>query len=198
MECLCRAAIVARHTRESGDGTLTGIVKFLRAVNALLPLISKLCILLSSIAIIVLVAIFGWLVFGRYVLNVTPTWVEQLSLLLVCYITFLGAAAGVHEEFHLGVSFIREAMPDAIRKPLRISVDVLMAVYGAVMFYACAQLVQFGWSTNLAMLNIPEGVRTISAALCGLLVCIFAGAHALSKIYNYYFAERSAAEQETA
>ena len=38
---------------------------------------------------VVLLATFGWLVFGRYVLNVTPTWVEQLALVLVGYITFL-------------------------------------------------------------------------------------------------------------
>lgn len=170
---------------------------FFRRVDALLPLISKLCILISSVAIVILLVIFGWLVFGRYVLNVTPTWVEQLALLLVCYITFLGAAAGVHEDFHLGVSFIREAMPDAIRKPLRIIVDILMAGFGAIMFYACSLLVQFGWSTNLAMLNIPEGIRTISAALCGFLVFIFASANAISKIYNYYLADPSALEQET-
>jgi len=47
------------------------------------------------------------------------------------------------------------------------------------------------------MLNIPEGIRTISAALCGLLVFVFASANAISKIYNYYLADPSAIEQET-
>lgn len=134
------------------------------------------------------------MVFGRYVLNVTPTWVEQLALLLVVYITFLGAAVGIHEETHLGVSFIREAMPDFIRKPLRIVVDILLAGFGALMLIYCVELVQFGWSTNLAMLNIPEGIRTLAAAISGGLIFIFATSHALSKIYTYYFAPHEAPE----
>ena len=42
-----------------------------------------LSIFISSTALVILVVTFGWLVFGRYVLNVTPTWVEQVALLLV-------------------------------------------------------------------------------------------------------------------
>ena len=66
--------------------------------------LKRLCVLVGSVALVVLVATFGWLVFGRYVLNQTPTWVEQLALLLICYITFLGAAIGIHEQSHLGVT----------------------------------------------------------------------------------------------
>lgn len=174
---------------------MQSIVGFLKMVDRLLPVISKICIFVCSIALVTLLVIFGWLVFGRYVLNVTPTWVEQLALLLVVYITFLGAAAGIHEETHLGVSFIREAFPDWLRKPLRIIADLILAVFGFIMFFACIELVQFGWSTNLAMLNIPEGIRTMAAAICGGLVFIFASAHALSRIYRYYFATSVAVEQ---
>ena len=39
--------------------------------------LSFLCMLAASIAIVVLIATFGWLVFGRYVLNVTPTWLNS-------------------------------------------------------------------------------------------------------------------------
>lgn len=168
------------------DDVLSAIVSFLRLINSLLPKISNFCVLVCSVAIVVLLVIFGWLVFGRYVLNVTPTWVEQLALLLVCYITFLGAAVGIHEETHLGVKFIREALPDFIRKPLRIICDIMLAVFGGFMFVYCLELVQFGWSTNLAMLNIPEGIRTLPAAICGGLMCLFASSHALSRIYRYY------------
>ena len=39
--------------------------------------------ILTGVAMVVLTVSFGWLVFGRYVLNETPTWVEQSALLLV-------------------------------------------------------------------------------------------------------------------
>ncbi len=156
------------------------------AIGRVLDFLSKTCIFLSSCALVVLVVIFGWLVFGRYVLNVTPTWVEQLALLLICYITFLGAAAGVHENTHLGVSFIREAMPRPIRNVLRIICDLAVAGFGLVMLISCIQLVQFGWSTKLPMLNIPEGMRTLPAAILGGLMFLFAGFRAIRQI-SYLF-----------
>lgn len=155
-------------------------------IHRSLGLLSKACIFLSSCALVVLVVIFGWLVFGRYVLNVTPTWVEQLALLLICYITFLGAAAGVHENTHLGVSFIRESLPVPIRNILRIVCDIAVAGFGFVMLLSCIELVQFGWSTKLPMLNIPEGMRTMPAAICGGLMFLFAGFRAILQI-SYLF-----------
>lgn len=145
--------------------------------------LSGLCILVASCALVVLVATFGWLVFGRYVLNVTPTWVEQLALLLVCYIAYLGAAAGVHENTHLGVTLFRDALPETLRKVVLIGTDILLAGFGFLMAIASLELFQFGWDTMLPMLNIPESFRTLSALLCGGLVFIFSGMRAVFRIH---------------
>jgi TRAP-type transport system small permease protein len=137
--------------------------------------LKRVCVLIGSVALVVLVATFGWLVFGRYVLNQTPTWVEQLGLLLICYITFLGAAVGIHEQTHLGVTLLRDALPLKIRQILLLLTDLCLAIFGGVMLVAGIELFQFGWSTLLPMLNIPESIRTASAVVCGGLMVIFAG-----------------------
>ena len=62
---------------------------FLRKMDALFDLIARLCLILAGAALVVMTVIFAWLVFGRYVLNDTPTWVEQVSLLLLMVISFL-------------------------------------------------------------------------------------------------------------
>lgn len=152
-------------------------------IHSVLRLISNACILFSSCALVVLIVIFGWLVFGRYVLNVTPTWVEQAALVLICYITFLGSAAGEHENTHLGVTFIRESFAAPIRRVMRITVDLMVAGFGLVMLLACADLVAFGWDTKLPMLGVPEGMRTLPAAICGGLMFLFAGARGISRLY---------------
>lgn len=76
-------------------------------MDGFLDLLARICVLLAGIAIVVMTVIFAWLVFGRYVLDDTPTWVEQVSLLLVMVIAFLGAAAGVHNHTHLSVVVFR-------------------------------------------------------------------------------------------
>lgn len=156
------------------------------AASRTLDGIKAVCVLISSCAMVVLIAIFAWLVFGRYVLNVTPTWVEQLALVLVCYIAFLGAAAGVRDNTHLGVSFIREAMPRQIRRPLRVLAEIALAGFGLVMFLSCIELVAFGWATLLPMLNVPEGVRTLPAAICGGLIFLFASGRSIAMVHKYW------------
>jgi len=48
---------------------------FLRWMEASLDGIAAICRLLTGVSLVTLTVIFGWLVFGRYVLNATPTWV---------------------------------------------------------------------------------------------------------------------------
>ena len=88
-------------------------------VYRLLDLMARICMTVAGVQMVSLIAIFGWLVFGRYVLNDTPTWVEQAALVLVVWITFLGGAAGVWNKAHLSIDFVREMMPPRFRIPLR-------------------------------------------------------------------------------
>ncbi|MEJ6388749.1 TRAP transporter small permease [Gymnodinialimonas ulvae] len=138
-------------------------------VEVMLDWVGKICALIASLAVVVLVVTFGWLVFGRYVLNETPTWVEQLALLLICYIVFLGAVSGMKDETHLGVTLFRDMLPTGLQKIIIIAIDVMLAVFGFVMLLAGIKLVQFGWDSLLPMLDIPESYRTLAITTCGAL-----------------------------
>jgi TRAP-type C4-dicarboxylate transport system permease small subunit len=154
-------------------------------IEALLDAISSLCILIASVAMVVLIVTFGWLVFGRYVMNVTPTWVEQLALLLICYIAFLGAAAGIKENTHLGVTLFRDMLPVPAQKIVMIIIDLMLAAFGAVMVIAGVTLMKFGWDTLLPMLDIPESFRTLAITSCGGLILLFAGTRAILRILTF-------------
>lgn len=150
-------------------------------------LLAATCLWVSSLAMVVLVVTFGWLVFGRYVLNVTPTWVEQLALLLICYITFLGAGVGIHERSHLGVTLFRDRMPRPLRNIVLLFTDFVLCVFGIVMLISSIELFNFGWSTLLPMLNIPESFRTLSAVLCGGLIAVFSGLRVYMRLSDMLF-----------
>lgn len=164
---------------------MSGQKSVLQRCETVLAGVQWASMLTASIALVVLIVTFGWLVFGRYVLNVTPTWVEQLALLLICYIAFLGAAAGVRDDTHLGVSLFRDAMPIQVQKVMIIVIDFILAAFGGVMFYAGTQLMAFGWDSNLPMLEIPESFRTLAITLCGALVLLHAGARAIIRVVTY-------------
>ena len=81
------------------------------AFSRLLDLFCRLVIIAAGAALVGLVAMMGWLVFGRYVLNDTPTWVERAATLSILCIALPVAAVGVRERFHLSVLGFREALP---------------------------------------------------------------------------------------
>ncbi len=158
---------------------------FVRRAETLMGIVRTVCIFAASVALVTLIVTFGWLVFGRYVLNVTPTWVEQLALLLICYIAFLGAAAGVHEDTHIGVTLFRDMMPKVVQKALIIAIDFALATFGLIMLIAGVTLMQFGWDTLLPMLNVPETVRTAAITSLGALMFLFAGTRGVIRLFRF-------------
>lgn len=153
--------------------------------DVILNAINWITIAAAALALLVVVVTFGWHVYGRYILNDTPTWVEQLARVLICFIAFLGAAAGVRDETHLGVSFFRDALPVTMQKLLIILIDFIMAAFGVVMFIGGYRLMVFGWDSLLPMLNVPESIRTLAITMLGALVCLYCVARGIRRIVTF-------------
>ncbi|WP_299694459.1 TRAP transporter small permease [uncultured Tateyamaria sp.] len=149
----------------------------LQRMSAVLDGIALLCKVVTGIALVVLTVIFGWLVFGRYVLNATPTWVEQVALLLVMLIAFLGAAVGVHEHTHLSVSIVRSSVPKRVRSALVLVSDVAMAGFGGLMLWYGWQLTVFKWGSLIPLIQVPEGLRSLPLTVGGGLILLFSLGH---------------------
>ena len=154
--------------------------------DRLLDGIALVCKVVTGIGLVTLTVIFGWLVYGRYVLNATPTWVEQASLLLVMLITFVGAAVGIHENTHLRVNMFRKALPMVLRKLLIGVSHVALLVFGAVMMWQSIELTLFKWDAMIPLIGLPEGLRAVPIAVCGGLILIFSIGNlaALSRGYD--------------
>ncbi len=145
--------------------------------HRVLDWLSRVSVAITGTALVVLTLIFGWLVYGRYVLNSTPTWVEQVSLLLVALITFLGAAVGIHENTHLGVSYFREMSPAPVRKVFAFASHLVMGVFGAVMAVEGYRLAVFKWGADIPLIHVPEGLRAIPITVCGAFIVLFSIGH---------------------
>jgi len=152
---------------------------FLRRINTLLDAIAAFCRLLTGLSLVVLTVIFGWLVYGRYVLNATPTWVEQVALLLVITIAFLGAAVGVHENTHLSVTMLRSNSPTRLRLMWLGLTDLLLGGFGALMLWYGAKLTMFKWGSMIPLIHVPEGLRSLPLTVGGGLILLFSLGHLL-------------------
>lgn len=143
----------------------------------ILDCISFLSSIVTGIALVVLTVIFGWLVFGRYVLNATPTWVEQVSLLLVVYIGFIGASIGVHKKTHLGVSVFRELSPKPLQRIFEFLSHVIMGGFALVMTVYGYKLAVFKWDAEIPLIHVSEGLRALPIMLSGIFIFLYSIGH---------------------
>jgi TRAP-type C4-dicarboxylate transport system permease small subunit len=149
----------------------------MESIESLFDVLAKVCQFIAGVALVAMTLMFAWLVFGRYVLNDTPTWVEQVSHLLLMVIAFLGAAVGVRQHTHLSVVLFRSAVPTQIRTVFVFITDVLMAGFGGLMFWYGLELTKFKWKTLIPLIQWPEGLRSLPLTICGALVFLFSISH---------------------
>lgn len=135
--------------------------------------IAHFCIIVAGVLMVFMVITFGWLVFGRYVLNDTPTWVEQTSLVIVVYITFLGAAAGVRNNSHLAIDFVREGLPACPREIMRYIADLFVTCFGFFMTWQGWQLVMENLSRPIPIIGFSESWRAAPLVISGVLMVLF-------------------------
>ncbi|MEP3056157.1 TRAP transporter small permease [Ascidiaceihabitans sp.] len=150
---------------------------FLKRMNTAFEFLTRICIVLAAISLVAMTVFYVWLVYGRYVLNDTPTWVEQVSLLLVMVITFLGAAVGVHQHSHLSVVVFRNIVPRPVRNFFVLVTDLLMIGFGGMMFWYGIELTKFKWNSLIPLIQVSEGLRSLPLTICGALLCLFSIGH---------------------
>ncbi|MBC8129457.1 MAG: TRAP transporter small permease [Rhizobiaceae bacterium] len=141
-----------------------------RALSA----IAAFCIWIAGVGLVAMTAVVGWQVFGRYVLNSTPTWSEPVTLQLMGWFILLGAAVGVRENFHLGLDLVHHVVPKAVGRLMDMATLVLLIGFGLAMSWYSGLLVVGTWAATLPSLGLPGGFDYLPQAFGGLLISAFA------------------------
>ena len=87
----------------------------------------------AGAGLVLMTIMVAWGVFGRYVLNDTPIWVEAGSLFLMSWFILLGAAVGVRESDHLGFEVGLVMSPPPVRAALILIGEGLVCAFGIAM-----------------------------------------------------------------
>jgi TRAP-type C4-dicarboxylate transport system permease small subunit len=163
-------------------GTLTRITHF--AADWLVRI--------SAVGLVLMTAIIGWQVFGRYVLNSTPSWSEQASLALMIWYVSLAAAAGVREGFHIRIVALENAVGARTRLWMRLASNIIVGVCGIAMLVWGGQLVVKTWSHVIPSLGIPRGLAYLGLPIAGALMALFS----LERIFEELSGEQVEDEED--
>ena len=130
--------------------------------------------------LLTIVGIVFYQVFGRYVLNSSPTWTENLALVLVLYVTLIAAAVGVRDAGHIGMESLVALAPERVRNRIELVIHALVALFGVAMAYNGAVLGLSVADYKIANLGLSEGLRYLPLALSGVLIVLFSIEHIIA------------------
>ena len=140
-------------------------------------LIARSCLKIGVAGLVLLLLAVLWQVFGRYVLNDTPTWAESLALVLILYVTMLGAAVGVRDAGHIGLESLLILVPDGLRLRLEMVIHALVGIFGLIMAWNGAVLAESVMSYKIPTLGLPEGINHLPLVIAGVLIALFSLEH---------------------
>ena len=139
--------------------------------------ISRWCMYIAVAGLIGIVATVALQVFGRYVLNDTPTWAESTALVLILYVTMLGAAVGVRDAGHIGLESLLILVPDGLRLKLEALIHLLVGIFGLIMAWNGAVLAESVMAYKIPTLGFSEGINHLPLVIAGILIALFSLEH---------------------
>ena len=128
---------------------------------------------IGAAGLIAMVGVISWQVFGRFVLNSSPSWTEQAAMILMIWYVFFAAAAGVWECFHIRIEMLEQRLSASLTRKLRIAIHALVAMFGLVLLVYGAQLAWLVRDFVVPSLGISRGIAYLPMPFAGLLTIIF-------------------------
>ena len=135
------------------------------------------------VALLVLLVFDVWLgIMVRYLvplaqmvvptLQLQLTFTEELARYLMIWMALLAVSSGIAHREHIGVLFILERFPPAIRRWLALAFDVLAFVFFALILFYGIGFVERGMSRVTMIYAVPKGYPNIGVPLAAAAACI--------------------------
>lgn len=124
-------------------------------------------------AVLMLLAI-SYQVVMRYVFGDTPSWSEELAVLLFSWSVLGGLALGVHEGWHVRLTLLPDLLPAGIRAWTERLTELVTAALGVFLVWSGWRFLDLTSGSVSAAIGYPIEILNALAPICGALMAIFA------------------------
>ena len=144
--------------------------------------LSKLSLGLAVLGLIAVILCVQWQVFGRYIMNDTPTWAESLAMLLVLFVTAFGLAVGVRDAGHIGLESMVSLLPTVWQHRIELLIHALVGLFGALMVHGGWLWASAKWGEKKPMMPVPDGIDYVPLIISGALIVLFSIEHIIALV----------------
>lgn len=128
-------------TSSQTPGWLGGLITTLRIAVGLLVVGVVFCVCAN--------------VFGRFVLNTSYSWAEEMSRVLFIWLVLLGAGLGSLERQHVAVTYFKDLAPTGLRRLLNLLAIAIIYGVCVCILLGFKELIS-GYTSATPMLGIPR------------------------------------------
>ncbi|MCG8338548.1 MAG: TRAP transporter small permease [Proteobacteria bacterium] len=153
--------------------------------------IYKILLTICCVGLAAMVIIISAQVFCRFVLNFTPYWTEELTLIIMIYAGFFGAAVAYKKRLHINLQFFLESLPANYRKRAYFTIDCVLLVFALYSIVYGWQLTEKTMNQFNPALGWPVGTSYLAIPISGIIFMLFA----IEKLIND-FKNRNAKARE--
>lgn len=137
---------------------MRGIIDFLTALDRLLGRLEWLVAGLCMVTIVVSTALG---VLFRDLLDAPLAWANDLGVLALLWLTFIGASALYKEQGHIAVDALAQMLPDRVRKVVGTGLIVMMGIVIAITGWEMLVLVELQATKKIPSLGLPRSFNGI-------------------------------------
>jgi len=136
-----------------------------------------------SLAVLVVLT-FGQVV-GRYVFGSSYGWVEELSVLILCWTAWTSACLLLKDNRHLRVGVFVDRLPEQYHRLVRLLMGVVVFVFLVIVLYASKGTIEamaditfmsLPLPLNMKFYSVPGGAALLAYYLIRTLLSEFRGA----------------------
>jgi TRAP-type C4-dicarboxylate transport system permease small subunit len=142
----------------------------LRIFRALFSIIEKILEFLSMVMLLAMTAIICYQVVLRFVFDRSPSWGEEIAILLMIWFGILAIPIGVKHKLHIGIEFIFRMFPPRAQYLVSRSIYLLIAAFGVMMIVYGIELSKFMNMSTLPATKLPSAVEYAVLPLSGLML----------------------------
>ena len=142
--------------------------------------VDKFCRAAMLVIMAVMVSTILMQVFFRYVLNAAMPWPEELTIFLLSWMSFIGAAIALKSWQHIGITLFANMLPKKIQQYLSILVKLTVLFFAGFLTYTGILLVQQSTHMVSDALRISMIWPRMSLSVGGAIMVI----HTINALYK--------------
>ena len=135
----------------------------IRIIDILHGLINNLC----RFFLVVMVGSVSYVVFGRFVLNSTPGWGEELGLFCMIWFSLLSVSMAFIDKSHLKMSIMEMMLKGRRLKVIDLIIYLVIVGFSIFMLIYGAKVTILTWPTVMPGMHVSRGLLYMSVPVSG-------------------------------